>query len=175
FIAGIRGVTTGVSNAIPVVIDSNGQLGTAAETDPKVGTLGASGRACTSTGTQVACTGAALTTTQVNYSAPRTGYLHINAAAFVPASATTGAGYSGWARFISSSSILTEYLVASLSLPQGSTLTGFACMVEDNDATPLVDISVNVVDGVSNFQYCSISAATLGAPGQVTISGACNL
>lgn len=29
FIAGIRGVTTGISNAIPVVIDSSGQLGTA--------------------------------------------------------------------------------------------------------------------------------------------------
>jgi hypothetical protein len=28
FIAGIRGVTTGVANAIPVLIDSNGQLGT---------------------------------------------------------------------------------------------------------------------------------------------------
>ena len=28
FAAGVRGVTTGVSNAIPVVIDSNGQLGT---------------------------------------------------------------------------------------------------------------------------------------------------
>ena len=27
-IAGIRGITTGVANAIPVVIDSNGQLGT---------------------------------------------------------------------------------------------------------------------------------------------------
>ena len=29
FIAGIRGVTTGMNNALPVVIDSNGQLGTA--------------------------------------------------------------------------------------------------------------------------------------------------
>ncbi len=29
FIAGIRGVTTGLANAIPVLIDSNGQLGTA--------------------------------------------------------------------------------------------------------------------------------------------------
>jgi len=29
FIQGIRGITTGVANAIPVVIDSNGQLGTA--------------------------------------------------------------------------------------------------------------------------------------------------
>jgi hypothetical protein len=28
FIAGIRGITTGIANAIPVVIDSNGQLGT---------------------------------------------------------------------------------------------------------------------------------------------------
>ena len=28
FIAGIRGITTGVGNAVPVVIDSNGQLGT---------------------------------------------------------------------------------------------------------------------------------------------------
>jgi hypothetical protein len=28
FIAGIRGVTTGMSNAVPVVVDSNGQLGT---------------------------------------------------------------------------------------------------------------------------------------------------
>src|SRR6185436_9701201 len=28
FVAGIRGITTGVADAIPVVIDSNGQLGT---------------------------------------------------------------------------------------------------------------------------------------------------
>jgi hypothetical protein len=28
FIAGIRGITTGVNNAVPVVIDANGQLGT---------------------------------------------------------------------------------------------------------------------------------------------------
>ena len=28
FIAGIRGVTTGIANAIPVLIDSSGQLGT---------------------------------------------------------------------------------------------------------------------------------------------------
>ncbi len=29
FLAGVRGVTTGQSNALAVVIDSNGQLGTA--------------------------------------------------------------------------------------------------------------------------------------------------
>jgi len=38
FLAGIRGVTTGVANAVPILIDSNGQLGTAGgsiDTDPE--------------------------------------------------------------------------------------------------------------------------------------------
>jgi hypothetical protein len=43
FIAGIRGVTTGVNNALPVVIDSNGQLGTAASLQGPVGPQGPMG------------------------------------------------------------------------------------------------------------------------------------
>ena len=48
FIAGIRGVTTGVNNAVPVVIDSNGQLGTVSSsrrTKDNIADLGSVSRA----------------------------------------------------------------------------------------------------------------------------------
>jgi hypothetical protein len=54
FIAGIRGVTPGVAGALPVVIDSNGQLGTASAS---------SGGTVTSVATGTGLTGGPITTT----------------------------------------------------------------------------------------------------------------
>jgi hypothetical protein len=53
FIAGIRGITTGISNAIPVVIDSAGQLGTAGGGSVITSLTGNSGGAVSATGGNV--------------------------------------------------------------------------------------------------------------------------
>ncbi len=53
FIAGIRGITTGISNAIPVVIDSNGQLGTGGGASTITTLTGNSGGAVSATGGNV--------------------------------------------------------------------------------------------------------------------------
>ncbi len=50
FISGIRGITTGISNAIPVVIDSSGQLGTAGGGSVITSLTGNSGGAVSATG-----------------------------------------------------------------------------------------------------------------------------
>lgn len=57
FIAGIRGITTGISNAIPVVIDSNGQLGTAGGASTITTVTGNTGGPVSATGGNVTVRG----------------------------------------------------------------------------------------------------------------------
>jgi hypothetical protein len=78
FIAGIRGITTGISNAIPVVIDSLGQLGTAGGSSTITTLTGNSGGAVSATGGNINIRGDGTT---VNVSGnPGTSTLTISAA-----------------------------------------------------------------------------------------------
>lgn len=104
FISGIRGITTGVSNAIPVLIDSTGQLGTAGGASVITSLTGNTGGAVSATAGNINVIGDGLT---VNVTGnPGTSTLTIS----------SSGGGSGSVSFVAY--VTTDYLIATpLSSP----------------------------------------------------------